>query len=85
MESLCAATLCVSALETVCRYIVFSYYRDELGAPAIQPVLAQASAGADGGDNALSTVCRHLGRVIIGWLTAIIVIQLAVNYWGGQP
>ncbi len=64
---------------------MFFYHRDELAAPANQRALSQASAGADDGDNALSAICRHLGRVIIGCMTVMIVIQLAVNYWGGRP
>jgi hypothetical protein len=85
MESLCAATLCVSASETICRCIMFFYHRDELTAPANQRALSQAAAAADDRDNALFAICRHLGRVIIGCMTVMIVIQLAVHYWGGQP
>jgi hypothetical protein len=29
-------------------------------------------------------VARHLGRVIVGWLAIIIVIQLAVKYFGSN-
>ena len=33
----------------------------------------------------LAEICRHIGRVIVGFLTIIIVIELAVKYWGAQP
>lgn len=61
---------------------MFSYHRDEFAAPAVQRVLGQASE-TEGGEPSLAAVCRHLGRVIIGWLLAIIVIETAVHYWGG--
>lgn len=62
---------------------MFSYHRDEFAAPAVQRALGQTSP--NDGDDTLAAVCRHLGRVIIGWLLAIIVIEMAVKYWGGTP
>lgn len=63
--------------ETV-RCLMFSYHRDEFAALAVRRALGQTP---DDGDDTLAAVCRHLGRVIVGWLLAIIVIELAVKYW----
>ena len=35
-----------------------------------------------GTDRSTNSVLRHLGRIIIGWLAIIIVVQLAVKYFG---
>jgi hypothetical protein len=61
---------------------MFSYNRDEMAAPAVRRALAQASEGPDSGAKSLPFVCRQLGRAIVGWLTVIIVVQLAVKYFG---
>lgn len=63
---------------------MFTYNRDEIARPAIERAIARAS-DPDQPETSLSAVCRHLGRVIVGWLTVIIVIEVAVKYWGGQP
>ena len=61
---------------------MFSYSRDEMVASTVRKALAQASEGSDSTTKSLAFVCRQLGRAIVGWLTAIIVIQLAVKYFG---
>jgi hypothetical protein len=61
---------------------MFSYNRDEMAAPAVRRALAQASKDSDGATKSLAFVCRQLGRAIVGWLTVIIVVQLAVKYFG---
>jgi hypothetical protein len=63
---------------------MFSYSRDEMASPAVERALESAADEAPPTEKTLPVVCRHLGRVIIGWLTAIIVIEFVVNHWGGQ-
>ncbi len=62
---------------------MFTYNRDEIARPAINRAIAQAS-NPDLPETSLWAVCRQLGRVIVGWLTVIIVIEVAVKYWVGQ-
>lgn len=47
-------------------------------------LLARPRAKQTAEENAHSarSVMRHLGRVILGWLTIIIAIQLAVKHFG---
>jgi hypothetical protein len=61
---------------------MFSYSRDEMAASAVRKALAEPSEGSDSTTKSLTFVCRQLGRAIVGWLTIIIVIQLAVKYFG---
>jgi len=63
---------------------MFSYNRDEIAAPAVRRALAQASESSESADKSLAFVCRQLGRAIIGWLTVIIVVELAVKYFGSN-
>jgi len=62
---------------------MFCYDRDEMASAAAQRVLRSAADEPPPAEKTLPVVCRHLGRVIIGWLTAIIVIEVVVKHWGG--
>jgi hypothetical protein len=66
------------------RCLMFSYNRDEMASVAVERALGSAADQPPPAEKTLPVVCRHLGRVIIGWLTAIIVIEFVVNHWGGQ-
>ena len=55
-----------------------------MASTAAERALGSARDEASPAEKTLPVVCRHLGRVIIGWLTAIVVIELVVNHWGGR-
>jgi hypothetical protein len=63
---------------------MFSYNRDEVASAAVERALRSVADEPPPAEKTLPVVCRHLGRAIIGWLTAIMIIELAVNHWGGQ-
>jgi hypothetical protein len=63
---------------------MFSYNRDEMASIAVERALKSAADEPPPTEKTLPVVFRHLGRVIVGWLAAIIVIEFVVNHWGGQ-
>lgn len=63
---------------------MFSYDRDEMAVFRGRRALEQASESSKSANKSPAFVAWALGRAIIGWLTVIIVIQLAVKYFGSN-
>ena len=66
------------------RCLMFSYDRDEMASAAVERAVGSAADEPPPAEKTLPVVWRQLGRAIIGWLAAIIVIELIMNHWGVQ-
>jgi len=52
---------------------------DRVAVAAARPSEADPPAAAQASDYSPASMFRHLGRIIVGWLTVIIIVQVLVN------